>query len=97
MKKIVSVLLSLVLLLALVSCSAKDGEFVPSDASGGSFADASDMGGASGAIAGAGETAPGDGATEGDTPVQPILPAGQLTAAEWRDLNHFEDWLALFR
>lgn len=100
MKKIITVFLSFVLLLALVSCSAKDGELAPSDASGGSFADASDMGGASGAMAGAetGEpTAPGDGATDGDTPVKPTLPAGQLTAAEWRDLNHFEDWLALFR
>ena len=98
MKKILTVLLSFVLLLALVSCSAKDGELIPSAGGDGKlFGDAS--GGASGASGMEVADSATDAATGEDegSSVKPTLPAGQLTAAEWRDLAHFEDWLTLFR
>ena len=83
-------LLTVIVMLTLASCGGAPGE-------GGA-----DM---MGAAPGSPSKSPSHGdtddtSTDGEDKVpeeQPVtIPAGQLTAAEWNDIEHFEDWLKLF-
>lgn len=83
-------LLTVMVMLTLASCAGAPGE------GGADF-----MGAAPGSPSKSpshGDT--DDTTTDGEDKVpeeQPVtIPAGQLTAAEWNDIEHFEDWLKLF-
>ncbi len=79
-KKTLLLVIITALILILCSCSMKDGDFEPGDISGGIYK----MSGS--------ESDGGDG---DDRQEEFEIPAGQLTAGEWNDLDNMEFWKKL--
>ena len=99
MRKHTTLISSLALILAVAGCAADDGgsseTYGPPSYSGVGDSDgrgASEGGGMGGPSGGGG--VPAGGCGEGCEGIEEV-PAGQLTAGEWRDLDDWELWLDL--
>ena len=89
--KLLALLLLMAMLLTLAGCAAADGAYT-----GGAAGGAGGAGGGALMAPSEGGDASFDGGEENEIKDPLTIPAGQLTAAEWNDHEHYALWLAQF-